>query len=628
MKKFFKICQILLFLGIFSIAGFYLVCAILPRPELVKNSSIRLYDDEMTVFYKTSNQANIDWIKYEDIPQQVIDVTVSIEDKRYFQHFGFDPFRLAKAAYLNVTQQRIVEGGSTITQQVAKNLYLTQDQTMKRKFQELVYATQLEIHYSKEEILETYLNTSYFGHGITGINTAAQFFFDKPLQECNLAEIAMLVGIPNSPSNYSPFINFELARKRQNTVLRSMVKNELLSEEEAKRIYDEGVQLADYKTQVEKNIYGYYKDAVFAECKSLGYCTDDQMAEGLDIYTYYQPDVQGLLQNTIDKEMANSDQQVAMIVVEPFTFKVQAISGGTRYTDTQYNRALYSRRQVGSTIKPLLYYIALDQGFQPDTTFLSAKTSFQLTQTVSYTPENYKDLYANIDISLIHAISTSDNVYAIKTHLFLGMDMLYVALEAFGIKQKEATAAMALGATDFPLIDLAKIYNTFASEGMSETPAFIKCIRDAQGNVIYQREIQPKQLLNRDDTLILSSLLRAPFDIKNNYVSGPSLLGYEPYTTVAAKSGSSDWDSLIVGYNPKMTLVVWTGYDENQALTTTAERRISRTMFQEIFNQMFPRDALGPWYEPSSNIEERRVNPITGQLDNNGSLYWFKKTQQ
>lgn len=627
MKKFMKILKGLVILGALSVAGFYLVCALLPKPDLVQNTSIRLYDDEMTVFYKTSNQASIEWISYQNIPQEVIDATLSIEDKRYFQHFGIDPLRLTKAAWLNITHNRIVQGGSTITQQLAKNLYLTQEQTIQRKLQELVYATQLEMHYTKEEILENYLNTIYFGHGVTGINTAAHFFFDRDLQDCTLAQITMLVGIPNGPAYYSPFNDYEGSKKRQRTVLNAMVANSVLSEEEADRLYQEDIQLADYTIQVEKNIYGYYKDAVFSECKALGYCTEAQMEAGLDIYTYYDSEIQSVLQKTIDVTMAESSQQTAMIVVEPFTFKVQAISGGTRYTDTQYNRALYSKRQVGSTIKPLLYYIALNQGFKPDTTFLSAKTSFQLTQTVAYTPENYKDLYANIDISLIHAISTSDNVYAIKTHLYLGMNMLLDALESFGIHQKEATASMALGTTDFPLIDLAKIYNTFASEGLTESPSFIKCIKDSEGNILYQRQIQPKQLLDQDDTLVLTSLLRAPFDIKNNYVSGPSLLGYEPYTTVAAKSGSSDWDSLIAGYNPQMTLVVWTGYDENQALTTTDERRLSRKMFQTIWNTIYPKDNPGPWYQPNSHLEERRVNPITGQLDNNGSLYWFKKTE-
>ncbi len=627
MKKRLKIFSFLLLFSICLCGCFLLYLSILPAPVLIKNSTIRLYDDEMSVFYNANNQDNIQWVDYEDLPQFYVDALISTEDRNFYDHFGFDVLRLIKAAYENIKANDIVQGGSTITQQVAKNLYLTQEQTLSRKIQELVYAIRLEMNYTKEEILEAYINTVYFGHGITGVNTAANFFFDKDISECSDAQVSILAGIPNGPSYYSPFNSIENSKQRQEVILNMMVDNNKLSPSEAADIFDDDIYLADYQKQVDKNIYGYYKDAVFVECVELGFCTDEQMSNGLDIYTYYDPVYQDTLQNTINDFMNESSQEVAMILLEPFTFEVSAISGGTNYTTTQYNRALYSKRQVGSTIKPLLYYIALNQGMSPDTLFLSSETNFQLTQTVSYTPQNYRELYTNEEISMIHAISTSDNIYAVKTHLFLGMNMLYDALLSFGIEQSEPMASMALGATDFPLIDLAKIYNTFASEGLVEEPSFIKSIKDSQGNIIYSRTLQPKQLLDRDDTLVLTSLLRAPFDIKNTHVSGPSLLGYEPYTTVSAKSGSSDWDSLIVGYNPLMTLVVWTGYDENQVIEDTEERRLSRYMFQDVFNEIFPKDSLGPWYEPSDNLEVRLVDPVTGEANPYGSKYWFKKEE-
>lgn len=625
MKKFLKFLYFAILSALSITFLFTLLCTLLPAPKLFNNTYLRLYDDNMQIFYQTTSQSNMEWIKYEELPQEVIDAVVSVEDKRFFYHFGIDPIRLIKAAWVNFTHWDILQGGSTITQQVAKNLYLSQEKTIERKLKELFWTTRLELHYSKEEILEAYLNTSYYSHGIIGIASAAEFYFDKPIEECNLAEITLLIGIPNSPNQYSLFNHFENSKTRQKNVLNAMVQNEKLTQQQADMIYQQEVYLADYQNQVQKNIYGYYKDAVMKECKELGYCSEEQLNNGLDIYTYYDAELQNTIQEVIDETMENSLQQTAIIALEPITFKVMAISGGTRYTETQYNRALYSKRQVGSTIKPLLYYIALNQGFSPDTTFLSTKTSFQLTQSVSYTPENYRDLYADTEISLIHAISTSDNVYAIKTHLFLGTNMLLEALEGFGIHQEEANASMALGTTDFPLIDLAKIYNTFASEGLYEEPAFIQCIKDSNGNILYQREIAPKQLLNSDDTLILTSLLRAPFDIKNNYVSGPSLLGYEPYTTVAAKSGSTDWDSVIAGYNPQITLVIWNGYDENQALESSEERKLSRKMFQKIFNQLYPKGNLGPWYSLSKNLEARKVDPISGKENPNGSVYWFRK---
>jgi len=625
MKKLIKFIGILILSTFICSIITLFFCSLLPAPSLPSHSTLRLIDDNMNVFYSASNDTNVDWVELSEVPDTFLNAVISIEDKRFYQHFGIDFLRLAKAAWVNLLAKDIVQGGSTITQQVAKNVYLSQEQTLQRKIKEMLYALRLELHYTKDEILETYINTSYYGHGITGAKTAAQFFYNKPLNECSDAQLILLAGIPNGPVYYSPFNNIENSKNRQKTILQAMHANGLLTLEETQKIAKEPLNLAQFKEQIDKKLDGYYRDAIFKECHELGYCTEEQINTGLDIYTYYNPELQKIIQTTIDETMSDSTQQTAIIALEPYTFNVMAISGGKRYADTQYNRALYSKRQVGSTIKPLLYYIALNQGFQPDTTFLSTRTNFQLTQTVSYTPENYKDLYANTDISLIHAISTSDNIYAIKTHLYLGINMLYDALRAFGIEQKEATASMALGTTDFPLMDLAKIYNTFASEGLVEKPAFIKCIKDSSGKILYQREINLKQLLNQDDTLVLTSLLRAPFDIKNNYVSGPSLLGYEPYTTVAAKSGSSDWDSLVASYNPEMTLILWNGYDENQSLTTTEERKIARVLFQKIWNTLYPKNSPGPWYTPTDNLEIRKVNPITGQLDNNGSIYWFKK---
>ena len=402
-----------------------------------------------------------------------------------------------------------------------------------------------------------------------------------------------------------------------------MWRENLITQQQYNQAKQEKLMLADFKTQTRSEVYGYYKDAVMQQCRELGFCRSNQ--DHFIIYTYYDKKLQKTLQNEFDRQLENTDMQAAGIIMEPYTFHIKAIQGGSNYYETQYNRALYSKRQSGSTIKALLYYLALTEGFTPSTCFDSTQTTFQISETVSYTPENYRSLYAEMPISLIHAIATSDNVYAIKTHLFLGTDALYNALNDFGIQQDESTVSMALGTTDFPLMDLAMIYNTFASEGLWQKPSFIKKITDVNGKILYERKEEPVRLLKEDETLVLTSLLRAPFDIKNVNVSGPSLLGYEPYTTVSAKSGSSDWDSLIVGYNPQMTLALWNGYDENKALTTTDERKICRTIFKEVFNAIYPKENTGPWYIPNDNILTQRVNPITGHFSNSGSLYWYLK---
>ena len=613
-----SICAEFLYLGVLFFCNFS------HNVTLENEAALILKDDDNQVFFESRYANDIKWAELDELNELLVTGTVAVEDKRFYQHHGFDPVRIIKAVISNVTSGRIVEGASTITQQVIKNLYLTQEKTFERKIKELFLSIETELHYDKEQILETYLNTLYYGHGIYGIKNAAQFYFDKEPSELSISETALLIGIPNSPSNYSPYLNEEKSKQRQRVVLNVLRNQNLISEAEYEEAVSEELILCDFKVQTRSEVDGYYTDAVMAECKELGYCTSDQ--DSLVIYTYYEPELQKILQDEFDAQLKDTNMQAAGIIMEPYTFHIQAIQGGSNYYETQYNRALYSTRQSGSTIKALLYYLALCEGFTPSTCFDSTETTFQISETVSYTPENYRSLYAESPISLIHAISTSDNVYAIKTHLFLGTDALYNALEDFGIHQKETTVSMALGTTDFPLIDLAMIYNTFASEGIWQKPAFIKKITDLSGNVLYEHQSNAVRLLEEDETLVLTSLLRAPFDIKNVNVAGPSLLGYEPYTTVAAKSGSSDWDSLIVGYNPQMTLALWNGYDENQALTTTDERKISRSIFKAVFNTIYPQDATGPWYTPSENILVQRVNPITGQLDNNGSLYWYLKS--
>ena len=619
MKKALTLIFTVGFLYIF----FLFFCGLSHNITLGNQASLIIKNDQNETYFESCYQMDTLWINLDELPDLLIEGIIATEDRRFFQHHGYDPIRIIKALYKNMTTQSIVEGASTITQQTIKNLYLTQEKTYSRKIKELFLSVEAELHYSKEDILETYLNTLYYGHGVYGIQNASQFYFNKNPDDLTIAEIAMLIGIPNSPNNYSPYLNKEKSRNRQLIILNIMKKQNLINQTQYDEARQEKLILADFKTQTRSEVYGYYKDAVMQQCKELGFCTSNQ--DQLIIYTYYDETLQKTLQNEFDRQLNDTDMQAAGIIMEPYTFHIKAIQGGSNYYETQYNRALYSKRQSGSTIKALLYYLALTEGFTPSTCFDSTETTFQISETVSYTPDNYRSLYAEMPISLIHAISTSDNVYAIKTHLFLGTDALYNALNDFGIKQDETTVSMALGTTDFPLIDLAMIYNTFASEGLWQKPSFIKKITDAYGNILYERKEEPVRLLKEDETLILTSLLRAPFDIKNVNVSGPSLLGYEPYTTVAAKSGSSDWDSLIVGYNPQMTLALWNGYDENKALTTTDERKISRTIFKEVFNAIYPKDDTGPWYVPNDNILTQRVNPITGQLSNKGSLYWYLK---
>ena len=606
------------FLTFFLLIYTYALFAPLKLDE--QQQQITLYDCNGEVLYESNFGENSEWVPIDDIPQEVQDAFVAVEDKRFYNHFGFDPIRLVKAAQNNLFSAGPLQGGSTITQQFAKKLFLTNEQTFTRKIEEFFYAIRLEMHYNKKDILEGYLNTLYFGHGVNGIKEASSYFFGKEMEDLTTGELAMLVGIVNGPSAYSPYIDYENAKQRQQTILQILYEQEVITKEAFTDATQEELVLIDHTNDSEQDdIRSYYIDAVLQEIAAMNLTADH-----LNVETYFDPDASQALYQGIQEEMGeDSEMQVSAVMFTPFTNQVIAMAGGTSYTNTQYNRALYTKRQVASTIKPLLYYCALCNGFTPSTTFVSQPTTFQLSDGETYAPSNYGDLYPYKEISMINAIGISDNIYAIKTHLFLGEETLQQALAQYGIPA-EANASLALGTVSMSSYELGSIYNSFASEGLYASPQMIKRI-ESDGQILYHDDTQMKQLLHRDETLVLSQLLTATYDQKNKTYSYPSLTGSAPTTKTAIKSGTSDWDSLVAGYNPQYTLVIWSGYDDNRTLNSDDQSH-AKKIFQNTFNLLYD-DHDGPWYLPSSAIEEKVVDPVSGKSSAQGSVYWYMRDE-
>lgn len=607
----FIVCTI--FVGIYT----YAACDRLSLDEQRKN--ITIYDVNETVIYESNFKKNMQWVTIDDIPTFIQEAFISVEDKRFAYHIGFDPYRITKALITNISQGGIMQGGSTITQQFAKNLFLTNDQTITRKIQELFYSARLEMQYSKQDILEGYLNTIYFGHGIYGINAAAQYFFDSTLEDLTISQTAMLIGIPNGPSIYSPFLHKDNAIKREHLILNVLEKNDVITKHEKTLAMKEPLKLSKSKKTNIAGIDQYYIDAVIQQVQKMDLDFDQE----LHIYTYYDPSVQQKLNDAIVKNVDMDDKiEVAGIITQPFSGNVMAIAGGKSYTLSQYNRALYSSRQVASTIKPLLYYCALQDGFTPASQFTSQKTIFHLEGNEEYAPSNYGDVYANGNISMVNAISLSDNIYAEKMHMFLGINTLHQALLDFGIDQSTPSPSEALGTVNMSLLELSRIYNTFASEGLYTAQSMIKTISEKE-RIVYERKETPKRLLNRDETLILNQMLTSTYDPKNISYTFPSMYGYEPNVKVAVKSGTSDWDSLVMGFNPEYTIGIWSGFDDNRELKSSYYK-LSKHVFKDTFNALYTKKSE-IWYQPSNEIALKRINPITGEEIIDGSVYWFKK---
>lgn len=595
---------------------------IMEKPDLGQGHYINIYDQDHRLYYQSQKQGQN--VKLNEVSQDFLVSIVAIEDHRFYSHRGFDPIGIMRAIVRNLQDGSASEGASTITQQYARLLFLTNEKTWSRKIKEAFLTTRLEAHYSKDTILEGYINTVYFGHGVYGIHQASHYYFDKDPKDLDLNEATMLAGVINGPSYFSPFLDKEGAKKRQKVVLNRLVEENYITQEKADQIAKTPFQLNKDPASSIAMSHPYFKDTVIAELQDIGLYEEKYINQGLNIETTLNEDIQTELENIIQKEMKDKDElEVASMIVDSHTGSVLALIGGKDYTQSEFNRATSSSRQVGSTIKPLLYYLALENGFSPNTKFKSEATTFQLDNGQTYSPANYNHKYAQGDITLAQAIAVSDNIYAVKTHMFLGEQTLVNALNRFGFKHISPHPSLALGTLNTNIYQMASIYTTFANEGVYNNIHTIQRVTTDSGKVLYEYQPQNEQMLNQDTCLILNQLLTAPFqDIYSTYASA-TMASAPTNATFAAKSGTSSYDSLCMGYNPNYTILSWVGYDDNRELTLATDRRISKNIFQTVANFLQKEDV---WYQPTDHLQLIPINPITGDYYEQGLVYWFKNT--
>lgn len=580
-----------------------------------------MYDAFYEKFYSTNKQNHI--LSLDEVSQDFIASIIAIEDHRFFSHRGFDPIGILRALKNNVSSFSLKEGASTITQQYARLLYLNNERTWTRKIKEAFLSMRLETHYSKEEILTGYINSVYFGHGIYGLYNASHYYFNKDPIDLSLNEASMLAGVINGPRYYSPFLNRENAKKRQEKVLKKLVDYHYIDE----KTKDETLKMDFVLNQDPlKSIdvsYQYYKDTVLDELEMLGFSSDTYIQQGLHIYTSFQPTVQQELYQIINKNITkDKDLQISYLINKTDDGGVIALVGGRDYSQSQFNRATKANRQIASTIKPLLYYQAIEAGFTANTKFKSEQTTFKLVNGTSYSPANYNQKYANKEITLAQAIAVSDNIYAVKTHLFLGEQSLVQFLNKFDITHVSPHPSLALGTFQSNIYELSQIYTTIANQGLYNQIHTIEKITNDNGDILYQRKKDNIQKLSNETCLILSQLLTSPFHKEFNTYAQATMSDYKVNTTYACKSGTSDFDSLCVGYNPQYVLLGWVGYDDNKALTSSLCKRVPKVVFQHMANYLSKEDC---WYSLNDHLQALSIHPLTGEYDKNGIVYWFKK---
>lgn len=589
-------------------------------------------------FYDINNNLyngnNDNWVKLDQISENLINATIAAEDKHFYNHIGFDYLRIGKALMNNIKNKKTVEGASTITQQYAKNLFLDFGKTWTRKIQEAWITIKLESQYKKDEILEGYLNTINYG-GVFGIENASLYYFNKHASELSLAEATILAGIPKSPSNYSPIENEENAKKRQNTILNNMVKNKYITEEQKEEAKKQTLEYVGENNSDKITSLMYYQDAVIDELKNIKTIPQSFLdTKGLKIYTTLNQEYQKILEEKIKENLKdNNEIQVSSIIMEPTTGKILALIGGRDYKTSQYNRATQAKRQVGSTIKPFLYYAALENGFTSSTTFTSEKTIFSFENDKTYSPKNYNDKYPNKPISMAAAISYSDNIYAVKTHLFLGEETLVNIAHRIGInEQLEPIPSLALGTKELTLEEMMEAYGTLASGGYKNEPYLIEKIEDENGNILYEHKNNKEQVLNESQTFIINELLTSTYQtdfIDYNYPTLISLAG-KLSKKYAIKTGTTDTDRLIFGYNKDLLIGVWNGYDDNRE-SPAKDNQISKNIWYETIEECL-KDKDDSWYEIPNNVVGVLVDPISGELPDKNTkhkrmFYYIKGTE-
>jgi penicillin-binding protein 1A len=492
-------------------------------------------------------------IALKSLPAHLPKAFIAIEDRRFYSHMGIDPMGIVRAAVANVMRRGVAQGGSTLTQQLAKNIFLTQERTMMRKLQEVELALWLEHKYSKNEILELYLNRVYFGSGAYGVEAAAQKYFGKSARNVTLAEAAMLAGLVKSPSRLAPNRNPDGAERRANTVLGAMADAGFITEAQAKATIGNpayAVKPAGAGT------INYVADWIIDVLDDLV----GQVDQNIVVETSIDPKLQSVAEAAIIDELAAKSvkfhvSQGALIAMTP-QGAVRALVGGRNYADSQFNRAVTAKRQPGSAFKPFVFLTALETGLTPDTVRQDSPINVK-----GWTPENYTKEYFG-PVTLTQALAMSLNTVAVRLALEVGAKSVVRTAHRLGIASKlEPNASLALGTSEVTLLELVGAYAPFANGGQSTTPHVVERIRTVEGNkTLYKRPAELFGQIVDTRTVGMMNVM-----MQETLLSGTARKAEIPGWPAAGKTGTSQdfRDAWFIGYTANLVTGVWLGNDDN-----------------------------------------------------------------
>jgi 1A family penicillin-binding protein len=554
-------------------AGFFMLrYGSLPAGATMQATQIM--DNEGNIIASLQGGVNKQIVKLSDISPWLVKATLAVEDRRFYEHAGVDLRGLARAAWVDMRHLSKQQGASTLTQQLARNLYLSHERTWTRKLKEAWYAARLERTYSKEEILELYLNQIYYGHGAYGAEAASQLYYGKPAKALSIDESALLAGIPKGPRYYSPHLHPAGAKARQHKVLQALRETKQISKEQALTAASRTLNVLPLPEEDNRSA-PYFVDYVKKIAIEQLAMDERLMNEGgLIIHTTLDERMQQKAEEAVKNGLkgGNSDLQTALIALDPRNGYIKAMVGGRNYRHNQFNRVFTRTRQPGSSFKPILYASALEQhAVTPATRYRSEPTLFYFDHDRQvYRPNNYNGHYFNDEISLRQAIASSDNIYAVNTIMQAGPEAVITMARKLGITSPlNAVPSLALGTFPVSPFEMATAFSVFANEGRKSDSIAITRIQDHNGKVLYEAHPREEQVLTPALSYMTTQLMESVFD-KGGTGHRVAHLLTRP---VAGKTGTTDSDAWFIGYTPELTTAVWVGYDRGRAITSSEAHR-------------------------------------------------------
>jgi penicillin-binding protein 1B len=578
-------------------------------------------EEVMQLFGKERERRHL--ISINTVPEHLIHAVLAAEDGRFFSHFGFDPVGLARAFYTNFRHGEIRQGGSTLTQQLAKNYFLTHDRTLKRKINELFISIAMEMKYTKREILEIYLNEIYMGQkgavSVNGMGAAADFYFDKKIEELTLAESAVLAGMIKGPNIYTPYKNREKCRKRRDQVLGTMLKKEWISEKAHKKAADIPVRPAAYLSYRKKA--PYFMDYVVSQLNEL-YPSTELSSLGYAIYTTLDTGVQAAAEKALRQGLERLEKQNgalyqrrpekklqgAVVVMQPRTGNILAMVGGRDYSVSQFNRAVQARRQPGSCFKPFVAAAALET-FKPSDLFSNQKKTYDVNGK-AWTPKNFAEIPGD-KLSMRDLLKASCNLATVDLAVRAGLSEVVALADKFRFTTPfQEYPSIALGAFEVIPLELATAYCAFAADGIQPYPLSLKNVVDEAGVPLVRKYVDIDSVISPEKAFLVTSMLESV--VREGTARSLSELGLT--FPVAGKTGTTNnfRDAWFVGYTPDFLALVWVGFDNGESIFSTGGGA-ALPIWADLVKSM-PEYTSGNGFTIPPGVVKKRICKESGEL--------------